>query len=289
MSLRVVGERAAQGPANGPFASVAVCVDRSAAANDAIGLGKALAGGDGHLTLLHAARPLEPLGWASATAPPMDWQELGTELLERLSHQVPSADTQLLKGHPSAAIHDWVEAAQPDVVVCATHHGAFRRNTLGSVASHLAYQLPVPVAIARTGIGRRETFTRVAACIDTDGRSDLVLDLSERVAAAYGGEVTAVHVMDDLQRHTYYGLSPDPDEWLAEWAKAMDDLAGDRDVEQVLLHGDFAGHKISAWAEEESIDLLVAAAHRGAVERVLVGGFANHLAHHAPCDLLVAR
>jgi nucleotide-binding universal stress UspA family protein len=33
--------------------------------------------------------------------------------------------------------------------------------------------------------------------------------------------------------------------------------------------------------------VLVAARHRGVVERMLVGSFAGHLMHHAPCAVLL--
>lgn len=48
------------------------------------------------------------------------------------------------------------------------------------------------------------------------------------------------------------------------------------------------------WIEERAaavpdVDLRVAAAHRGLVERTMLGGFAAHVAYHAPCPVLLVH
>jgi nucleotide-binding universal stress UspA family protein len=43
------------------------------------------------------------------------------------------------------------------------------------------------------------------------------------------------------------------------------------------------------WAAEADVDLVVAAAHRGLVQRMLLGSFAAYLAHHSPCTILLVR
>jgi nucleotide-binding universal stress UspA family protein len=40
---------------------------------------------------------------------------------------------------------------------------------------------------------------------------------------------------------------------------------------------------------EAGIDLLVAAAHRGLVDRAMLGGFAAYVAYHAPCSVLLVH
>ena len=69
----------------------------------------------------------------------------------------------------------------------------------------------------------------------------------------------------------------------------MDEIVRDLRCEQVLLEGVYAGPAITDWAAEHDVDLLIAAAHRRGVERWFLGGFASHLAHHAPCDVLISR
>ena len=60
-------------------------------------------------------------------------------------------------------------------------------------------------------------------------------------------------------------------------------------AEPVLLIGDRPAHRVVAWAREAGCDLIVSASHDDAAERLGFGGFARHLAHHAPCPVLLAR
>ena len=272
------------------YEHVAICIDHSDAARDAVALGRSLAGPDGRVSLVHAVEVGSQLTWVKMIAvPELDWEPVGTALLETWGEELPGAERVLLRGHPSVSVADWVAREEPDVVVCAAHHGAVSRSLLGSVSAHFAYHLPCPVAIARPGRGREAPIARVAACVDADGSSDAVLDASRRVADLSGARVTAVHAMDDLSLYGHFGWVPDTEEWEREWERQLDELVGDRDCDRVLLPGTFAGAAIAAWAEDADVDLLVAAARRRGIERLFVGGFAAHLAHHAPCDVLIAR
>ena len=46
---------------------------------------------------------------------------------------------------------------------------------------------------------------------------------------------------------------------------------------------------VCTWAADNGVDLLVAGAERGKMQRLLLGSFATHLARHASCDILLAR
>jgi nucleotide-binding universal stress UspA family protein len=54
----------------------------------------------------------------------------------------------------------------------------------------------------------------------------------------------------------------------------------------VLLDGDPA-EAVCAWAAGAGADLLIATPHHGAIDRAIHGGFAAHLAYHAPCPVLI--
>ena len=64
--------------------------------------------------------------------------------------------------------------------------------------------------------------------------------------------------------------------WLEE------QVHGREGAEAVLLEGHPAEAAVD-WASEAGCDVMVAARHRGRVERMLLGSFAGHLVHHAPC------
>jgi nucleotide-binding universal stress UspA family protein len=55
----------------------------------------------------------------------------------------------------------------------------------------------------------------------------------------------------------------------------------------VLLSSTPAAQAVCEWAEGACVDLLVAGAYRGPVERALKGSFARYLAYHASCPVLL--
>jgi len=67
--------------------------------------------------------------------------------------------------------------------------------------------------------------------------------------------------------------------WLAEEARAVGG-------EGVLLEGHPA-NTACEWAADGDVDIMVAATHRGLVERALLGSFASYVAHHAPCPVFL--
>ena len=77
-------------------------------------------------------------------------------------------------------------------------------------------------------------------------------------------------------------IATDQRDWLVATAAAVPG------AEAVPLTG-VAADAAVAWAREAGPDLIVAAAHRGALERALLGSFAGHLAREAPCPALLTR
>jgi len=283
-------EEPLDGPVGTPFQSVAVCVDGSDAAADAVELGKALAGADGEITLLHALETFFALGWGHVWPIPDDeWQEMGDAVFEKVAAHAPDAERRLLPGSPYFAISQWVDENQPDVVVVAAHSGRFARLTLGSTSSHFAYHLDAPVAIAHPDFSRPRQIARVAACVDGDDHTKRVLDAASRVSGAYGAKMDALYVVEDLRAYVESNWAPDPQEWQKEWRATMDEMLGHAECEQHVLEGPFVGPAIRDWAERSDVDLLTLAAHRGVPERIFLGGVAGYLAHHAPCDVLISR
>ena len=80
-----------------------------------------------------------------------------------------------------------------------------------------------------------------------------------------------------------HDAAPPPPAWLAAAAAE----AGGHPV--LLVNLGMAASAVTEWAAEARVDLLVASAHRGVRERILLGSFAGHLARHAPCSVLLVR
>ncbi len=134
-------------------------------------------------------------------------------------------------------------------------------------------------------------YGRIACCIDDDGMAETVLREGMRLADGALGSLTVVHVIAPphaLIAGSYGYIPPlieprnEAEEWLEEMARGIPEAA------TVLLEG-FPAREVCAWAGPAGVEVLVAAAHRGFVERAMLGGFASHLAYHAPCSVLLVH
>ncbi|MBJ7366369.1 MAG: universal stress protein [Actinomycetota bacterium] len=147
------------------------------------------------------------------------------------------------------------------------------------------------------------SFHHVAACVDDATASADVIRLAQKVVKT-GGRISVVHVL---------GGPPFSESVIAAIGGAfggsplIDSTASHRQIAEALLESvcedipgavpvlldphdaDSAPDAVVRWAEDEGADVLVAAAHRGALDRALrlVGSFSGHLSHHATCPVLL--
>jgi nucleotide-binding universal stress UspA family protein len=130
----------------------------------------------------------------------------------------------------------------------------------------------------------------VACCLDIDGRAERVLAVARTVAAESGARLTLVHGAPRpvLESPTDGGWTASPDDPSRTAAAWLRELAGDAGAEAAVVTGTTPS-VVCEWAERERPDLLVVGASRGALQRATKGGFAAHLAYHAPCHVLVVR
>jgi nucleotide-binding universal stress UspA family protein len=131
-------------------------------------------------------------------------------------------------------------------------------------------------------------FSHIAVCVAESPHVELILDEAERLRGLGEGRLSVVHVVEPPVWGLGVSMHPaevvaGAGEWLDEQAAR---LAG---AQPVLLEGQHAGAAVREWAQQEGVDLIVASAHRGLVERLLLGGFAAFLAYHAPCSVHIVR
>ncbi len=134
-------------------------------------------------------------------------------------------------------------------------------------------------------------YAHIACCVDDSEGSDRAVEEAVRLRAAGPGRLSLVFVAPLPLVYAGVGTEfvPDPadiaaasERWLAARAAEVPD------AEPVLLNG-YPPAAVCDWAAGAGVDLLVAAAHRGRVERILLGSFASYLAYHAPCPVLLVR
>jgi nucleotide-binding universal stress UspA family protein len=209
---------------------------------------------------------------------------------------IPGAEpVPLPPREPAERIIAWAHEARPDALVAASHAGRVE-GALGSTARRLATSAPCAALILPPGVGPgpergpdEAPYAHIACCIDDSEASARALAEARRLRALGPGRLSLVHVSPRALIEEPAGGPAGPRdiadverEWLAGVA------AGVHGAEPVALTG-LAPETAVGWAREERPDLMVAAAHRGPVQRALLGSFAAHLAREAPCPVLLTR
>lgn len=135
-------------------------------------------------------------------------------------------------------------------------------------------------------------YAHICCCVDDSDAARAALAEAARLRALGPGRLSVVHA---LERTPIPMLMAEGAAWYPEDAAYEErvrgwigDLAREAGGEPVVLDG-YPAAAIVDWAGENGVDLIVAAAHRGRVERVLLGSFAGFLVRHAPCPVLVVR
>ena len=119
----------------------------------------------------------------------------------------------------------------------------------------------------------------IACLVDESEGSAAALGHAARLRAQAPGRLSVVHVAFGPPQRT----SPAPPAWLADAA------AGARGEPVLVLNLGAPAAAACDWAERRHVDLIVASAHRDMRQRFLLGSFAGHLAHNAPCSALLVR
>lgn len=147
---------------------------------------------------------------------------------------------------------EWAWAVRPDVLVAASHAERVEQ-VLGSFVRRIVLDAPCPVLVLPPGVDAAATeagYWHIACCIDDSPASERATLLAQQIRKLSPGRLSIVHA-----------LPPEPS------------------PESAVLE----------WAEDGEPDLIVAAAHRGHLERTLHGSFAARIARDAPCPVLVTR
>ena len=136
-------------------------------------------------------------------------------------------------------------------------------------------------------------YAHIACFIDESDAARHGLAHATALRGLSGARLSVVHVVAApgflVSMAASYGGGTLPDAALEREAAQMWLTEQVRDIpgaEPVLLEGHPASTACD-WAAENGCDLIVVATHRGLVERSLLGSFAGHVAHNAPCPVLL--
>lgn len=197
--------------------------------------------------------------------------------------------TLVLTGDPGKALveHAEQEGAQ---LICVGPDGGIIASTMhvGGTANHVLREAHCSVLVARPA---GSDFPRRVACAVDGSESSVDTALAAAtVAASTGAELRLVHVIPVFRGHNAeWTLEPSeesPPE-LAPSVVAASSLEVTPIREMAMGRPERA---LVAAAERDGSDLMVVG-HRGVsgMRRVLLGSVSEHVAHHAPCSVLVVR
>ncbi len=138
----------------------------------------------------------------------------------------------------------------------------------------------------------RRPYTGIACCIDRDDMAEVVLAEGTRLADGDATSLRIVHVIAPPRAFVAGALEYAAPVWevrsdVQAWLEGV--ARGIPGSVPVLLEGASPARQVVAWAPSERIELIVASANRGMLERAILGGFASHLAYHAPCAVLLVH
>ncbi len=280
-----------------PYRHIACAVDSESASIDAANEAARLRTfGPGELTFLHSPESLSAIAADGLTIPaPSDamtrrFQEWLSDLA-----RARNGHSELVAGYPPAAVIEWSDVNDVDLIVAGTHRGFIDRMMLGGFASYLAAHASCSVLLTRPG-GEPPTpspapFRHIAVCVDGSEPSMRALDEARSLAHLGAETLSIVHVIQWPLSHIAmgYALVPDPTTTFVEAEEWLRDLvASTGQANGILLKGDPASAACE-WAREAKPDLIVASSHRGLGERILLGSFAKYVAYHSPCEVLLTR
>jgi len=197
-------------------------------------------------------------------------------------------------GEPIDVILEAARANNCDLIVTGlARDEPLGRLVLGSTVDKLMRRSPVPILIVRSRA--RGPYRRIAVATDFSQPSREALEAA--MGAFPEARFDLVHAYDapmsglvsDQQAHTaeFRAMAEeDAAAFLASYEAAFPQRAPPR---LVLRRGD-PGRELSAYADEEDIELVVMAAQtRSALMDALIGSVAAELIRIVPCDVLVMR
>ncbi|MBI2765697.1 MAG: universal stress protein [Chloroflexi bacterium] len=179
-------------------------------------------------------------------------------------------------GNAAEQIGDASLEGDTSYIVIASHgEGGLKRFTRGSVADAVARHSTVPVLIVREG-AVEPSFARLLVTLDGSETGESALAPARALAAAAGGEVHLLRVVNPVTEAAWTGVGPAPD--IARITQQISDSALAY-LQARAMPGEktdvLYGRPLDAilqYANEHSCDVIVMASHgRGGIVRLAIG------------------
>jgi len=258
------------------FETVVCGVDGSPQSADAVAQGAQLAAQGARLFALSAWDPgLAIHAGIHAQEVAVDLREESLTALERVKEIAPRIEGLHFKGAPVACLLSAASNLSADLISVGAH-GTSRTAGIvfGSVASAMAHHASCSVLIARKAEG--EFPGRILHAGDGSPESQEAARTAGVIARRCGGSATTLHV-------SHGGTSPSA---LAEESLSLIQATG---VEPVGLFKEGSPHRTIVETAHSMGAALIVLGSRGLTGLKALGSVSEHVAHHAPCSVLIVR
>jgi nucleotide-binding universal stress UspA family protein len=290
--------------------TIVVGYDGTDHGDDALALGRLLAGLSGAELTVACAYPDDPLGEsAAALEVAHGMREDAERKLERARAWLAGAGAPAADGgaslravagaSPSHVLHDLAESSDAEaIVVGATHHGKALRLLTGSTPDAVLDHAPCPVAVAPDGFRdvRASAPRQIAVAYDGSPEAQHALEVAAGFARRAGARLRLVTAVNSAA----VGIYPPPPLDVAAYEElgqiARDEARGRLDAaiaalgEGVVAEGAVLdGDVVATLVEDAQADDLLFAGSRakGPFRRVLLGSVSTHLLRDAACPVVV--
>jgi len=215
-----------------------------------------------------------------------------------LAGQGLTVDSVLVDDAPARAIVATATDRGAWLIVMATHgRGGLSRWAFGSVADKVLHTSHTPVLLVRVGAEHLDPkLDQIMVALDGSHHAEAVLDDARRIAAAAGGRMLLVHVVEEptvaphgaallnaqvrYRRRVEERLSALVDDLRAQGVNAALELLSGDDVAETLLQRQ----------EASEIDLVCLTTHgSGGMERWAFGSVADRVLRSARSPVLIRR
>lgn len=287
--------------------TIVVGYDGTDHGDDALALGRLLAGIAGAELVVACAYPDDPLGESAAALEIAQGMRTDAEAKlararEWLGSDADAASLRAIAGaSPAHVLHELAESSGAlAIVVGATHHGRALRLLAGSTPDAVLNHAPCPVAVAPAGyrdaVHGAGAVQQLAVAYDGSPEAQHALEVAASFARGAGARLRVVTAVNSAAA----GIYPPPpldvasyqelaqiarDEARARIDEALAALAPDVAAEGVVLDGDVVGSLVED-AQADDV-LFTGSGAKGPFRRVLVGSISAHLLREAACPVVV--
>jgi nucleotide-binding universal stress UspA family protein len=204
----------------------------------------------------------------------------------------PEFTSELFFGGPVPTLVDLSKEAQMVVVGCHGRTGKHRR-LLGSVSTGLIHHAHGPVAVVHDESPlSQQPYRPVLVGIDGSRASELAIEIAFEEASGRGADLVALHVWNDADMSTVFGIDASVVQTAAEKALA-ESLAGWQErYPEVTVHRvvEFERPVRHILTQSERAQLVVLGSHgRGGFAGMLLGSVSTAIAQEARVPVIIAR